>query len=338
MRRVVFLALLMSWVGVSGSASLAQGTRPSEPQKAAPARSAPATPAPASPAPARPAPAGSAPAVDLAYGAYQRGLYVTALREATARLERDPEDAAALTLLGELYNQGLGVRQDPVKAAEWYRLAARRGEPHALSALGLMAIDGRGMEKNPGRGKAWLEEAAAKGEPAAAYNLALLLLSTGTAPDLARAVELLRIAAGAELSDAQHALGVLYLRGRGVAKDPVEAARWFYKATLNGNAAGEVEYAILLFNGDGLPKNEALAARYFRLAAARGNAIAQNRLARLYAAGRGVPQNLVEAAAWHLAAAGQGLTDSWLDQALRNLGPDDRARAEQLAADRSGAL
>ena len=104
---------------------------------------------------------------DLAYGAYQRGLYLTALREATARLARDPEDAAAMTLLGELHNQGLGAQQDPAKAAEWYRLAAKRGDARALAALGLMAIDGRGMDEDPAQGKAWLEDAARKGEPAA---------------------------------------------------------------------------------------------------------------------------------------------------------------------------
>ena len=50
-----------------------------------------------------------APEPDLAYGAYQRGLYLTAVREATARLDRDPDDAAAMTLLGEIHNQGLGI-------------------------------------------------------------------------------------------------------------------------------------------------------------------------------------------------------------------------------------
>ena len=41
-------------------------------------------------------------------GAYQRGLYNEAFREATLRLEKNKGDAAAMTLLGELYNQGLG--------------------------------------------------------------------------------------------------------------------------------------------------------------------------------------------------------------------------------------
>lgn len=273
---------------------------------------------------------------DLAYGAYQRGLYQTAFREATLRLEKDKNDTAAMTLLGELYNQGLGVKLDPKKAAEWYLLAAQRGDANAMSSLGLMSLDGRGVEKNPVQGKAWLEKAAAKGNAVASYNLGLLLLTSGSDMDLEHAVELLRTAANAEIPDAQHALGVLYLQGRGVAKNASEAARLFERAAQNGSSVGEVEYAILLFNGEGVPKSESQAARYFRRAAAKGNAIAQNRLARLLVAGRGVPANKVDAAAWHILAAAQGLTDQWLDNALKDLTAEDRTRAEKLAAERLG--
>lgn len=275
---------------------------------------------------------------DLAYGAYQRGLYVTAFREATARLDRDRSDAAAMTLIGELFNQGLGVRQDTREAAEWYRLAARQGDAHAMASLGLMAIDGRGVPKDAAAGRDWLEKAAARAEPSAAYNLALILLANGGEAGIDRAAGLLKIAASAEIGDAQHDLGVLYARGQGVAKSPEEAVRWYARAARNGSISGEVEYAIALFNGDGVAKSEPIAARYFRRAAIRGNAIAQNRLARLYATGRGVPRNLTEAAAWHLVAAGQGLSDTWLDGALRDLSGQDRTRAEQLAADRAGTL
>ncbi|WP_407523368.1 tetratricopeptide repeat protein [Methylobacterium oryzisoli] len=281
-----------------------------------------------------PATGSTDPKADIAYGAYQRGYYVTAFREATKRLERAKTDAAAMTLLGELYNQGLGVRQDPAKAAEWYRLAANLGDPHAAAILGMMAIEGRGMAKDPAAGRAWLEKAAAKGEAGASYNLALILLATGVPDDLKRATGLLRRAADQELAAAQHALGILYLKGRGVPKDPAQAAQLFRRAADNGDVAGEVEFSILLFNGEGVPRDEARAARYFRHAAGRGNAVAQNRIARLYAAGRGVPKNLVEAAAWDMAAAAQGLSDAWLTQALSGLTPEERARAERLAADR----
>ena len=74
-----------------------------------------------------------APEPDLAYGAYQRGLYLTAVREATSRLDRDPDDAAAMTLLAEIHNQGLGIRQDPQKAADELRDSIQD------------AIDGKGI-------------------------------------------------------------------------------------------------------------------------------------------------------------------------------------------------
>jgi TPR repeat protein len=273
---------------------------------------------------------------DLAYGAYQRGLYRTAFREATLRVEKNRNDAAAMTLLGELYNQGLGLAPDPRKAAEWYRIAAERGDASAMASLGLMALEGRGMDKNPAQGRTWLEQAAAKGNPVASHNLALLLISSTAEADLQRAVELLRRAVAHEIPDAQHALGVLYLKGRGIERDATEAASLFKRAADNGSSVGEVEYAILLFNGEGVAASESQAARYFRRAAAKGNAIAQNRLARLLASGRGVPQNKVDAAAWHILAAAQGLSDPWLDDALKGLSKDDRTRAERLAAERLG--
>ena len=275
---------------------------------------------------------------DLAFAAYQRGRYVAAFREATARIERNPADAAAMTLLGELYNQGLGVRQDAAAAARWYRLAAARGDERAMASLGLMAADGRGVPRDLVESRRWFEAASAKREPTASYNLALLLLASGSEAEIRRAADLMTVAAQAELGDAQHALGVMYASGRGVARDREEAARWFLRALKNGSLAAEVEYAIALANGDGVAKDDAFAAIVFRRAALRGNAIAQNRLARLYATGRGVSKNLVEAAAWNLVAAGQGLSDPWLDGQTGNLPEGERTRAEALASLRAGSL
>ncbi|WIU42030.1 tetratricopeptide repeat protein [Methylorubrum extorquens] len=274
------------------------------------------------------------PNADAAYGAYQRGRYVTAFREATKRIEANPKDAAAMTLLGELYNQGLGVKPDPKRAHEWYRLAAVQNDPNAMASLGLMAMDGRGQPKDEKAGRTWLEQAARKGQPSACYNLALIQLASDKPADLAAALANFRAAAEAEIPAAQYALGVLYLQGKGVSKDTTQAAQWFRRAADNGDLGAEVEFAIRLFNGDGVPKDETRAARYFLHAAQRGNAIAQNRIAKLYVAGRGVPKNLVEAAAWNLTAASQGRADAGLDQATAGLNADERKRAEALAADR----
>ena len=95
------------------------------------------------PVPAPPPPAATAGDADVAFAAYQRGYYVTAFREATRRVEQDT-DPKSMTLLGELYAEGLGVPNDDKKAAEWYRLAAARGETQAMFALAIFKITGRG--------------------------------------------------------------------------------------------------------------------------------------------------------------------------------------------------
>jgi uncharacterized protein len=285
------------------------------------------------PAVAEPAP----PSGDAAYGAYQRGLFLTAFLRATDRLEREPNDLAAMTLLGELHAQGLGIPQDFVKAAEWYRLAARRGDANAAFALGSLFLEGRGVERDPDRARTYFEEAAEKGHAPASYNLGLMLLNDGTTDSIERAARLLAHAAEAEIPDAQHALGVLHARGRGVLQDEARAAALFRRAAENGSIAGTVEYAIALFNGVGVATDEEEAAEYFRRAAFRGNAIAQNRLARLHVAGRGVEVDLVEAATWHLLASSQGLTDTWLDEALNGLSEADEIEAERRALERMDA-
>ena len=73
----------------------------------------PPAPAPTLQPPAAAAPANS-PDVDVVYGAYQRGWYRTAFAEATKRVD-EKNDVKAMTLLAELYADGLGVAKDEVR-------------------------------------------------------------------------------------------------------------------------------------------------------------------------------------------------------------------------------
>ena len=77
---------------------------------------------------------------DLAYGAYQRGYFLTAFAEATRRVDQkgDPtRDDAARRALCERRRHP----PDDVKAVEWYRLAAERGDRDAMFALGHVPHD-----------------------------------------------------------------------------------------------------------------------------------------------------------------------------------------------------
>lgn len=271
---------------------------------------------------------------DLAYGAYQAGHYRRAQEEALKRIEQDNGDAAAMTLLGEIYRQGLGVAPDAKAAREWYERAAERGDLNAVYALALALLDGRGGKEDDTRAGILLERAAKAGHPLANYNLAMALLATGQSTDSQRAVACLEIPAAADVGDAQYALAILYRQGRGVEQDEAKAAEWMAKAARSGFIPAEVEYAIMLFNGTAVGKDEIAAAKLFLRAAYKGNAIAQNRLARLYQAGRGIRPDTTEAAAWHLAARAQGLKDEMLDRLVDGLSPEQLRRAAELAAQR----
>lgn len=279
-------------------------------------------------------PAGAAAYADNAYGAYQVGHYRRALSEALKRVEADNNDAAAMTLIGELYRQGLGVAPDQKVATEWYERAEARGDINAAFALATQLLDEKSGKRDPARAGALLEKAAAAGHPAANYNLGLTLLATGREADDQRAVACLEIAAKSNVADAMHALGVLAKQGRGMPASEETAARWMKQAAAAGNVPGMVEYAIMLFNGIGVNKDEAHAAKLFQRAAVLGNPIAQNRLAKLYQFGLGIPPDTIEAAAWHLAARAQGLDDAALDGLFDRLKPEQQARAARIAASR----
>jgi TPR repeat protein len=305
-------------------------TRPKETPPPAAAQPA-VTPPPAVAVPAEPFPGVRIGREDLAYAAFQRGHYKTALTIATQRVEQD-DDVKAMALLGELYGSGLGVKQDDSKAAEWYRRAADRGDREAMFALAMLRMAGRAGPVNREEAAKLLAAAARLKHPLASYNLALLYLEGQLFPrDFARAAELFRIAAEAGSAEAQYALAALYKEGRGVKKDVVESTRLLYLAAIADNIDALVEYAIALFNGSGVAKNEEEAARFLERAARRGSPIAQNRLAHIRAAGRGLPADPVEAIKWHLISKEGGASDQKLDAFMRSQNAETIAAATKAA-------
>jgi TPR repeat protein len=95
----------------------------------------------------RPAGAPLAPRLDadIAYGTFQRGLYITAFAEATEAAANG--DGAAMTLIGMLYSNGFGVPRSPARAAEWYALATVYGDVRAMVALAGQLAAGSGIER-----------------------------------------------------------------------------------------------------------------------------------------------------------------------------------------------
>ncbi len=318
-------------IGLPAPASAQQASPTAKPHSSTAKPTAPpAKPATSAATPA-PVPGGGVEKPDLAFGAFQRGYYITAFALATQRAA-DQDDPKSMTLVAELYANGLGVPEDDKKAADWYKLAAARGDANAMFALAMFRMEGRDGARDRAESAKWLAAAAKLGHPIAAYDLALLYMEGELFPqDFARAAQLLRIAAQAGNPQAQYALGTLYKEGRGVAKDPREAVRLFALASLADEADAEVEYGIALFNGVGVERNQPLAASLFHRAALKANPIAQDRLALILANGLGVKADPLEAAKWHLISKAAGETDLELDDFVNKLDAKTRAAAEQAA-------
>ena len=267
---------------------------------------------------------------DDAYGAFQRGYYLTALALALPRAEG--ADPAAQTLIAEIYARGLGVAENVARASSWYALAAKNGDRMASFELGLLYLNGDGVPKNRQKAAELFKQSSDKGYPPAQYNLALLHVEgTDASPSLTDAAKLMKSAADAGLAEAQYDYGSMLLEGAGVAPNPTEGARQIALAAQQGLIEAEVDYATMLYLGKSVDKNVHDAVGWYERAANAGNAVAQNRYAKLLAVGEGVDQDIKQAAMWRALARRQGLNDPQLDKLLSSISQADLNSAEELA-------
>lgn len=268
---------------------------------------------------------------DLAFGAYQRGFYLTAFALALPRAETG--DPAAQTLIGEIYWNGLGVSRDRKKAMEWYRFGAEGGNRDAQFALGNALLQGKYVKLDKGEGRKFLELAARAGHIRASFNLAQLI--TAERPTWAGFKEALpwyEQAALGGLPDAQYAMANIHADAKGLNfGDDNKALEWLRKAADGGFDTAQMELGVWLANGRAGPKDPKNAFRWMQRAAAQRNVIAQNRLARMYAYGVGTPRDIIRAGAWHIIARRAGFSDSEMDRFFKSLPEIDKKRAIEAA-------
>src|SRR5574337_1001864 len=161
---------------------------------------------------------------DLTFGAYQRGNFLIALQEALRRIEANPKDAAAITLVGVIYRDGAAVGRNEAEAARWFRIASNLGDPQAAFELCALLLQGAdGLAKDPAAAKQEFERAAAKNHPGALYNLGVMALG-GEKPDYAKAAQFFLRAAEAGDENAFYSYGVMEREGKGVAQDVPQSA------------------------------------------------------------------------------------------------------------------
>ena len=270
---------------------------------------------------------------DLAYGAFQRGYYLTAMQLALPRAEAG--DPAAQTLIAELHMQGFGIARDLDAAAQWYRFAAEAGDAQAQFSYASLLLDRarRNRQVRPKEVRTYMERAAKQGHARAQFNIAQMLVADRPSyAGFAKAYPFYKAAAKAGLADAQYALATILADGNGVpAADETAARTWMARAAAGGLDTAQVELGIWLVNGRGGEASPKEALAWFRRAARSGNVVAQNRLARMHAFGIGTLIDPVRAGAWHVVTKRAGYTDPEMDRRYAAYKPIDKKRAIELA-------
>lgn len=137
--------------------------------------------------------------------------------------------------------KGRGVNADPAEAAKWYEKAALQGDQQAAINLGILYAQGAGVPQDGAQAAHWFHQAADAGNPMAEYNLGLLyanqLFSDGKGEDddQKHAAVWFEKAADHGVVAAQNNIGVMYADGDGVAKDVVQAYKWWSLAAESGD-------------------------------------------------------------------------------------------------------
>jgi len=142
---------------------------------------------------------------------------------------------SAISNLGTMYQNGLGVAQDEREAARLFHIAVDAGNTYAMNNLGLMYQEGRGVAKDHAEAVRLYRKAADAGNAEAISNLDVMNeTGGGDAKDAPEAAQLSRSEAAD--AEAMKPLAIAYEEGRGVATGEPEAARQGREAADGGKA------------------------------------------------------------------------------------------------------
>ncbi len=269
--------------------------------------------------------------LDEAFGAYQRGLFVTALDKALTRAGNG--DAAAQTLVAEMMSKGQGVKRDAKTAAFWYGKAAAGGDPAAMFQYAMLLMSGRDVPRDKKQADDYMRKSADAGNSSAQFNWAQILVSDNPGDrGLHLALPFYEKAAAQGVADAQYAVAQLYIGLKDLpAAKKAEARMWLERAAKAGFDTAQLDMGIWLVNGVGGDQDYDKGFEWMRTAAMRGNVVAQNKLSHLYIEALGTRPNPVEAAKWYVLSRRAGLQDAMLEDFYLGINEETQKKAIEAA-------
>lgn len=174
---------------------------------------------------------------------------------------------------------------------------------------------------------------AAGGEEAYQRGRDLLLQSGDTEENYRRAAEAFEKAIDAGHLRAHIELGMMYLKGDGVSRDPVKAREMFRTAAKKGQVLAQYQFAELLRQGIGGEEDIQGAVKWYKAAADQGHVAAMSKLGQLYSGEEeGIEPDYPRAYAWYVLAKEYGgfVSNGKLEIIERTMGPKGMQKVRQL--------
>jgi TPR repeat protein len=179
----------------------------------------------------------------------------------------------AMFNLGAAYYNGDGVGVDDVISYAWFLLAHEAGSPAAEEALrragsekgadptaayarvGQMYETGEEIPKDSQQALKWYRKAADERDASSAVAVASLLLAVGRSPtqeEYSESRKRCEDAAKRNFAPGAYCEALIYGRGLGGTKDPVERAKWLTRAAELGHARAVLELGEAYWKGEGV--------------------------------------------------------------------------------------
>ncbi len=185
------------------------------------------------------------------------------------------QQAAKLTELGSLAEEGILVKQDFQSAIRLYMLAAKAGDPAAFYHIGRIYMNGTGVAQDTAKAKLYFKQGANLGDTDSIVAIGSIYRDEG---DIRQAEYCFRLAAEAESIDGMLGYAGLLLETSG---DAEEIMKMYRKAAGLGSADAAEALGRIYEDKDNPEHSPDIAVFWYRQAVKLGSAAAQAAALRL---------------------------------------------------------
>lgn len=187
-------------------------------------------------------------------------------RAAEAGLLQAQTDLGGLYLSGGRDGQ---IKPDAAEAYKWFTAAAAQGSKEAHLFLGMLAYDGQGTEKDEEAALRHWRIAADADIADAQFRLGRVLARSPETAEEGRTLLRRAVREGQRggIPQAATALGAIYHKGVNIPPDAMEAAKWYQRGATGGDPLAQLVYAQMLLVGEPVARDEQRGMAMLRMAA-----------------------------------------------------------------------